>query len=147
MTATAAVIGMGLTVAFGDGAGPEVFTALTEVTLATPPNLSRDTIDATHMLSSARFREYIGGLRDGGEVPLEMADVPSNFTALKAKYDSDVPSNVKITFAIRPGNTTAGSVTFPGLVTSIEPTAPMDGKRMISSKIKVAGAPTYVAGS
>ena len=140
MTATAAKIGYGTTFAKGDGATPtEAWTTLAEVTGVTPPGLSRETVDATHMLSANRFREHISGMRDSGEAEIDMNFVPGGeaWDALKASYDSDAPINYKITF------TNAATVIFPALITELTPGAPMADKMTLKAKFKLTGAPTW----
>ena len=64
MAATEADIGYGAIFKVGNGGSPtETFTDFgAEVTSITPPGYSRDALDATHMASPDRFREYIAGL-------------------------------------------------------------------------------------
>jgi predicted secreted protein len=140
MTATAAEIGYGITFAKGDGATPtEAFTALGEVFGSVPPSLSRETVDATHMLSANRVREHISGMRDSGEAEIELNYVPGGtaWDALKASYDSDDPINYKITFS------NAATVIFPALITELTPTTPMADKMTLKAKFKLTGAPTW----
>jgi len=47
--ANSAAIGWDSEFAIGDGGSPEVFTAVAEVTSISPANISRDTVDATHI--------------------------------------------------------------------------------------------------
>lgn len=139
--ATNAAIGHGATFAKGDGGGSEVFTALAEVTSITPPNLSRDTVDATHMGSTDRWREYVAGLRDGGEVGIELNFDPggSAQTALFASFNSNAAGNWKITFP------DATEWTFSAFLTSISPAVPLDGKMTLSAGFKVNGKPAFMA--
>lgn len=141
MTATAAKIGYGVTFAIGNGDGPpETFgTALAELTNVVPPGLTRETVDATSHASANRVREFISGLRAGGDVTLDLNYVPGGtaWTALKAKYDLDTPVNYKITFP------NASTVIFPGLITDLSPATPMADKMTLAVKIKPTGAPTW----
>lgn len=56
----------------GDGGGVEVFTPLADVTNVSGPGLSRETIDVTSHGSPDAWMQFIGGLKDGGEVSLEI---------------------------------------------------------------------------
>lgn len=140
MTATAAKIGFGTAFAKGDGATPtEAFTALGEVIAVTPPGLTRETVDATHMGSANRFREHISGLRDSGEAEIELNYIAGGtaWDALKASYDSDDAINYKITFP------NAATVIFPALITELTPGTPMADKQTLKAKFKLTGAPTW----
>src|SRR5687768_14631115 len=53
---------------------------LGEVISITPPSRAIDIIDATHMASPSRIREFITGLIDPGEASVEMNYVPGGTT-------------------------------------------------------------------
>ncbi len=57
-------------------------TQLDEIISVTPPNSQTDDVDATHMQSPNRRREYISGLIDDGEGSFEMNLVPGSATDL-----------------------------------------------------------------
>src|SRR4051812_14284230 len=122
---TSARIGYSTLFKSGNGAVPEVFTTLAEVTGITPPAMSRDTVDATHELSPGAWREFIAGLKDGGEVSLDLNFVAGGTAAasLMAELDIDGPSasiNRQIIFP------DASYFTFAGILTGFEPDAPID---------------------
>ncbi|RYE64060.1 MAG: phage tail protein, partial [Oxalobacteraceae bacterium] len=56
------------------------FVFVAEVTSVTPGAASADRIDATHMMSPGRRREYIAGLIDNGEASFEINWVPGSAT-------------------------------------------------------------------
>ncbi len=74
---TSAFIGIGTSFERLEGS---TWTAVSEITNINGPQVTRDTVEATTLDSTAGFREFISGLRDGGNVTLNM-----NFTA--AGYD------------------------------------------------------------
>lgn len=141
--ATSARIGYGTLFASGNGASPEVFTTLGEVTAITPPGWSRDTVDATHMQSPGAHREFIAGLADAGEVSMDVNYVPGNAAAAaleaeKALTGSSAAINRRITFP------DGSYMTFVGILTAFEPDAPIDDKMSASVTMKVSGVPTFV---
>src|SRR5687767_14592043 len=73
------------------GNSPDQWDSIAEIVSVTPPSLSRDAIDATHSESPEKWREYIPGLRDGGEVTLEMNFIPGGLgtEAILATFNSD----------------------------------------------------------
>lgn len=138
---TEADIGYGTLFSTGDGASPEVFTTLAEVTKITPPNMSRDAVEATHMQSPNAWREFIAGLKNGGDVSLELNFVPDGAAsaALMAELalsGSAASKNRKITF------TDATVFEFAGILTAFEPDAPIDDRMVAAVTFKVNGEPT-----
>ena len=137
MAATEADIGYGAIFKVGNGGSPtETFTDFgAEVTSITPPGYSRDALDATHMASPDKFREYIAGLMDAGEVSMDLNYVPSTGDAFvaaliagKQNYQIDFP-DANVTF------------TFSAICTAYQPTAPVDGKMTATATFKVSGKP------
>jgi predicted secreted protein len=140
---TSARIGYGTLFKSGNGAVPEVFTTLAEVTAITPPAMARDTVDATHELSPGAWREFIAGLKDGGEVSLDLNFVPGGTAAaaMTAELDLDGPLasiNRQIIFP------DSSYFSFVGILTAFEPDAPIDDKMAASVTFKVSGKPTLV---
>ncbi|MFN3584836.1 phage tail tube protein [Phenylobacterium sp.] len=105
----------------------------------TVPELTRDTVDATSHKSPNRVREFISGLRDQGEAGLGINYVPGGtaFTDLKADWLDDDPVNYKILFP------NGESVSFSAFVTRVTPTAPMEGKKTLVARFKLAGEATW----
>ena len=70
---------------------PTAWTTVAEVGNITPPSFARDAQDATHTESTEGWREFIPGLKDGGEISVELNFVPdTDSTALVlAQFDSD----------------------------------------------------------
>lgn len=140
---TQARIGYGTLFASGNGAVPEVFTTLAEVTNITPPGWARDTVDASHEQSPGAHREFIAGLADAGEVSLDINYVPGGAAAAaleaeKALTGSSAAINRRITFP------DGSYMTFTGILTAFEPDAPIDDKMSASLTFKVSGVPTFV---
>ncbi len=140
---TSARIGYGTLFKSGNGAVPEVFTTLAEVTAITPPAMARDTVDATHELSPGAWREFIAGLKDGGEVSLDLNFVPGGTAAaaMTAELDLDGPLAAINRQIIFPDSS---YFSFVGILTAFEPDAPIDDKMAASVTFKVSGKPTLV---
>ncbi|MEU6295006.1 phage tail tube protein [Streptomyces erythrochromogenes] len=122
----------------GDGAGPEVFTAVADVTNVSGPGLSRETIDVTSHGSPNAYMEFIGGLKDGGEVSIDVNYDPGNHDALIDDFDDDAPRNYRIVFPDADTTTWA----FKAVMTGFEPEAPYDDKLAATLTFKVSGKPT-----
>jgi predicted secreted protein len=126
----------------GDGAGIETFTAIANVTDITPPGLERETYDVTAHDSEEAWREFIGGLKDGGEVELELNYDPREHDSLVADFNDAAPRNYKVVW---PG--TLGDWAFKALITNFEPEAPHDDKLAASATFKVSGKPVLTPGT
>lgn len=126
----------------GDGASPtEAFTDVAEITKLTPPNLSRDAIEVTHLLSANGYREFIAGWRDGGEVSYEGNWLPLDgtqdyTTGLHSSFNTDTVHNWRVVIP------TVVRIDFSGFVTAHEPDLPLEDRGTISGKIKITGKPT-----
>lgn len=139
--ATEAKIGMGSRFEIGNGADPEVFTQLAEVINITPPAMSRDAIDATHMLSPEMWREFIPGLKDGGEVSVEMNFIPGG--AGESQIMQNLAADETRTYRITFPNGVAWE--FAAFVTGFEPDTPHDDKMSATATFKVSGKPAFLA--
>jgi predicted secreted protein len=116
-------------------------TAIAELTNIGGVDISMDTIDVTNHDSPDAYREFIGGLIDAGEVPVE-----GNF------YPGDV-GQVALLTALNSRTTAAFVITFPAavganwnfnaLVTGFKAAdAPVDGQLPFSATLKISGKPT-----
>jgi len=130
--ATAAVSGYGVAITFGGD-------AVGETTIAGPEN-SRDQLDATTNSSASAAREFIPGLKDGGEVTLEGNWVPADVgqVALLASYNNGTTAACVITYP-----SATGTCSFNGFVSNWTINPPHDEKLTFSSTIKVTGPVTY----
>jgi predicted secreted protein len=118
------------------------FTDVANVVSITGPGISRATIDVTAHDSPNGYMEFLGGLRDGGEVSMEINWEPDNDThqQLITDLDSSTPIDYRVEF---PGGATW---TFDGILTGFEPSAPHDDKLSASVTFKVTGKPVFDSG-
>ena len=135
---TAANIGHGAL--FGiEGVTPGTYVTVAEVVSITPPGMTRDSVEATHLTSPDKWKEFIAGLKDAGEASFTMNFVPSAtdavylaFNADSGKYQITFPNGVMMRFA--------------GFFTGYTPPElTPDGKMEASATIKPTGAPTLHA--
>jgi predicted secreted protein len=137
---TSARIGYGAKFQTGNDASPESFTDFLEVTSITPPNMSVDSIDATHMASPSGAREFIAGLLDAGDVGIEFNFVPGNASALALMTElGTVPRPTKTRRIVFPD---LSYFQFEAFITGFEPEGPVDDKMGASATFKVTGLPT-----
>lgn len=135
MPETAATIGYGADFEISTNGGSS-WTGVGEVMSITPPSDAIDIIDATHMGSANRTREFITGLRDPGECSFEMNFVPGSAgdTLLQSVRDAAVRVSCRITF----NNSVIW--TFSGILTAYEPTVPLDDKMTATVTFKVTAS-------
>jgi predicted secreted protein len=141
MTTTLARIGYDTKFAIENAVGSGVYVELAEVFSVTPPSGTIDQIDATHMQSPDRTREFIPGLKDAGSASCEMNYLPNSATdqLLMLLSVNGEKRSMRITY---PNGVT---VTFPASVESYEQNIPLDDKMTAVVSLKVSGAVTIAA--
>lgn len=91
------------------------YTALvTEPTLITIPSIEVSRVDATHLQSPGRTKEYIPGMFDPAAASYEANYVKADYLALKAL------EGVARWFKVSSPDTSALTATFPGYIHKIE---------------------------
>ena len=126
-----------------DGTSGGVFSSVGEIIDLTPPGMSRDAVEVTHMASTEKWREFKGGLKDGGEVSFDMNFDPGDAatTAFLSDLNTDTAGYYKIIFP-DDGATEWG---FAAIATGYEPQNPIDDRMVATFTMKLTGKPTYVA--
>lgn len=122
-----------------EGTPPGTYVKLALVAAITPPGMTRDAVENTHLESPDEWKQYIPGLKDGGEASITLNYVPSAsdalFTAFNAgagKYQITFPNGVRMRF--------------DGFFTAYTPPELSPGGLMqMTATIKATGAPTLLA--
>lgn len=138
---SSARLGYGVTLAYGDNASPEVFTAIAELTGSlSGPNLSQDSIDVSHTASTSKYREFIGGLIDAGEITASF-NLLLDTTQEQARtlLTGGTKRNWRLSFPVSPVET----LTCEALVTGWNPSTPIDAQMTLDLTIKLSGVPTW----
>jgi predicted secreted protein len=103
--------------------------------------LSSDTIDVTNLSSPDGYREFIGGLKDGGEVSISgffESAVGKGQKELYDAYESGAVKDYEIAFP------SDAVWQFKGIVTGVSTTASLEDPVNFTGTIKVSGKPTLV---
>jgi len=138
-----ATAALGTLLKLGDGGGPETFTTIAEITNIGGPSLAQDPIEVTSHSSTSGWKEFVGGLKDGGEVSLEMNFLPANATqAYGTGVLDDLYNGVLRNFQLVFPDTANTTWAFAALVTAFEVAAPVDGKLGVTATLKLSGQPT-----
>lgn len=106
-----------------------------EVFDITPPNDTVDEVDATHMQSPNRTREFIPGLIDPGEASFEMNFIPGSPSDLLVAEIKTAGERVRCRITFPNGVTWK----FTGWVTGYEPAVPNDDKMTATVTWRVTG--------
>lgn len=143
MAVTISQIGYGALFGIGDDGGPEAFPAMAEVESITPPSDNVDIVEATHLSSPNRTKEFIKGLNDPGETSIEIHFLPgeADDDAIQILRTRTTPKNFRITFpAIAPA--AAVKWTFAGFLVGYEPSISAGELMTATLRIKVTGSYT-----
>lgn len=135
MPATEARIGYGSKFSIENDDTPGTYDELAEVVSITPPSDSVDMIDATHMQSPGRYREFIPGLIDPGECSIEMNYVPGGLTDVRLRQvkTDGVVKSYRITY---PNGATH---TFRAFLMTYQPNDPLEDKMTATAAFRVTG--------
>ena len=131
----AGIDGFGTELRRGDGGTPEIFTAIGNVGNFSGPNMERDTYDVTAHDSPNKFRQFIGGLINGGEVSAECHYDPDKHDQFVADFEN--PET--ITYEME---SPVGEVwTFEALLKGFDRESPVDGQMSATLSWQVSGKP------
>lgn len=141
---TNALFAFGTLLKIGDGATPtEGFTTIAEVTNIGGPGFSMDTPDVTSHSSANKWREFIAGLLDAGEVTFTINFIPTNATHSQTSgLLKDMKNRTKRNFQLVFPDSGATTWTLPTFITGFEPGEPIDNALTADVTLKVAGEPT-----
>lgn len=143
MSATKAEIAHGAELRRGDGADPENFTAIPQMTSIPWPGLQRDTAESTNAGSAGAFREYVAGLKSVPAFTAEFNYLATDPTQIALRTDLDNGTLRNFRF-YEPG--LAKYYAFAALVTGWQPSdgvGPGDPAKLRVT-FQVSGAWNYV---
>lgn len=113
---------------------------IAEVISISGPGESVDSLDVTSHDSTDEFKEFIAGLRDGGEVSFE-ANFKSTDTDGQIALHTDMQAGTARTCQITLPDS-LGNISGTAICTRWEMSFPVDGPARISCTIKYSGKPT-----
>lgn len=102
--------------------------------------VSSETTDVTALDNVSGYKEYLGGFKDGGEVPLEgfLDGEDKGQEAMYAAFESQDEKEFSIVFPEKIGKTWS----FKGIVTKFATNAAVGDAVKFSASVKVSGKPT-----
>lgn len=117
------------------------YETIANVTNISGPERKRETIDVTAHDSPGGWMEFLGGLKDGGEIQLDINYDPAETTHdLDDDFDDVDPRNYQI--VILPATIDEWTWSFKGVLTNLGDEFPYDDKMARSMTVKVTGKPT-----
>ena len=139
MPPSAQTIGHGSSLELGDGATPEVFTAIDGVISIDLGSNKIDLVDNTDMGTTGTQRTFVDGLENPGDVTVKLNVKPGNVSqaSLFAAKGAGV-KNWKVVYpaAVR-------TISFAGICLSVDESIPDDKLPTLTAKIQVSGQKTY----
>ena len=116
---------------------------LVELTSISGPSETMDPIDLTSHDSADAFKEFVAGLRDGGEISFEGNFIKGNAAGQIAAHTDFQAGTARAWIIKHPGwGGGTPQISGNGLLTAFSMDYPFDGKISLSGTIKVTGMPT-----
>ncbi|HXM32297.1 MAG TPA: phage tail tube protein [Chthoniobacterales bacterium] len=102
------------------------------------PGMKADMKEVSNMLSPNTYKEFVAGLREGGDVTFEMNYIPKDATqiTLRQDFEGGVQSSWTI---VLPG--ALGTWTFTAMVSALTPAIPVDDRIVCSGTLRITGKP------
>jgi len=111
------------------------WAAIAEINSISGPSASRETIDVTTLDTVGGYRKFISGLRDGGDVSLNMNFTKATYELMKDDFEDNAVQEYQIVLPDDDGTV----LQFEGLVTELPVEIPLDDKVSANITIKVSG--------
>lgn len=129
--------GFGAQLKIGNGASPEVFSAIEGIRNLQGPTMDREMIDATHHASAGGYRQKLVSFKDGGTVTFDLLfdSTDTEHALLFTEYAAGSLVNFQ---QVMP-DTGAQQFAYAGYVKTITPSAPIDDVLTYAVTIEVSG--------
>lgn len=130
----------------GNAASPEQFTAIAQVRTINGMNITRDSIESSHHDSTDKWRDFLPGFKDAGDITLDLEWDPLGAThkyttgGFLKKLDDTTNTNFQLVWPTSPVVTW----NFTAHLTGVSPVAPHEDKLTMTATFKVSGKPTLV---
>lgn len=120
-------------------------TAIAQIRDISGPNLSADTIEVTHRDGDG-WKEFIAGLRDGGEVTFDLVFDPALTTHSPSAAGGLITllsAGTKEDFTVEFADSAPTVADFAAIVTGFQPKMPLNDAQTADVTLKVSGAITW----
>jgi predicted secreted protein len=126
-----------------DTTGLGVFETVANCTDISGPSREREAIEVTAHDSPDQYREFVKGLKDGGEVELTLNYDPNVLTHQHLDDDFEERDLRTYQVVIFPGEPEEWTWEFSGLITNLGEEFPHDDKMERTCTVKISGKPTF----
>lgn len=125
-----------------DTTGAGAFAVIANVSDISGPSRQREAIEVTAHDSPNKYREFIKGLKDGGEVEITLNYDPGSTShqALDADFEEDDLRDYQV--ILLPGDPDEHTWDFAGLITDLGDEYPTEDKMERTCTVKISGKPT-----
>jgi len=120
----------------GTGGTPVVWTSIANIMSITPPNMQRDSLETTKHNDEDRWRTFIPGLIDPGQVTLNVTWDPA---APTHDFLEELNSSEVGAYRVKFPEDVGQAFSFEGFLESFEPTGEVDGLLSAALTYKVSG--------
>jgi hypothetical protein len=140
-------VGIGLGAEFWLDNASNTLTQLGEIISVALPNSQQADVEATHMASPNRRREYVAGLIDDGEGTIEMNYVPGSATdvLIRAAISDGVTRSYKAVLQVADGST--WEITGDCIAKGYERNSPIDDRMTATLTVRFTGSSSEAAGA
>jgi predicted secreted protein len=111
-----------------------------EILKITGPAMKADMKEASNMLSPNTYKEFIAGLREGGDVSFEGNYLPKEATNSQTTLRTDFENGTASSWTIILSNS-LGTWTFTAFVMAITPAIPLDDRITFTATLRITGKP------
>lgn len=128
-----------------DTTGGGSFSTIANVSDLSGPEREREAIEVTSHDSPDQYREFVKGLKDGGEVSVTINFDPTNTTHQSLDADFEERDLRDYQIVILPGTADEWTWEFTALITSISESYPVDDRMEREVTVKISGKPNLTA--
>jgi lysophospholipase L1-like esterase/predicted secreted protein len=132
--ATEAFIGIGTLFQNSLGGTPETWETVAETLDLTLPSLARDSIDISAGNAPGEWREFVPGMKDGGEISFQLNFTVAAYSALEAEFNQGIKRR-RIIFP------NGYWLPFYAFLTKLEGSIPLTDRVTAQASFKVFGQP------
>src|SRR5579859_5320025 len=135
------VTGSTFTAIFNNNHGANINIALAvpllEVIKIGGPGMKADMKEATNMSSPNTYKEFIAGLREGGDVTFEGNYIPKESTSSQSNLRTDFEGGVLSYWALALPAAGSGIFMFQGYCSALTPAYPLDDRITVTGTLKI----------
>jgi predicted secreted protein len=136
----------------GGTQGTPTYVEIANLTSISGPSATTDQIDITSHNTASSFREMMTGMTDGGEVNASVNYDPGQTTLASGwgaasnahnRLMQDLEDGSEYTYRVVFPDTGSSTVEFPGVVSSVSLSHPVDGVHTMDFTVKIVGDITW----